>query len=443
MTGSWTLKPWWRPRQSNGRSRRGWERIEDSVDLTRYRDVFERLPIPVWEQDYSRVGLWLDLLQDSGVEHLRAFFDEHPEQVDHCAGLIRHLDANEAAVQLIGATSKEQVLSTSLRANVTAESRQSFIEQFVAIWEKKDRVEVELIGSTLNGDRFHCILHWSMRSRAGEPDLSRVVVAIVDITELKAVEARLEELVQSRDELIASVSHEIRTPLTSVIGSAQLLHNDWSRLSETDRDEMFQILVRQSADVANIVDDLMVAAKADIGKLKVMRVSVDARAQAAQVIETWDWHTIGDIPLSGNSVCCVGDPGRVRQIIRNLVSNALRYGGEHVRVVVGSNRSVGYVRVIDDGPGVPQEDRERIFESYQRGEQLPGLTPALGLGLGVSRHLARLMGGDLTYRFEHGESLFELTLPRRGADRADDRSDKGDWPSRRAATDDGAQTVVD
>jgi signal transduction histidine kinase len=70
------------------------------------------------------------------------------------------------------------------------------------------------------------------------------------------------------------------------------------------------------------------------------------------------------------------------------------------------------VSVIDDGPGVAAEDRERIFEAYQRARQAPGLPGSVGLGLSVSRQLALLMEGDLTYRHEAGESIFELSLPK-------------------------------
>ncbi|VAW04230.1 hypothetical protein MNBD_ACTINO01-377 [hydrothermal vent metagenome] len=374
-------------------------------------DIFERMPVAVWLQDYSTVGSWLDALREAGIDDLRTYFSEYPNEVDHCVGLIRLLDVNRAALELVGAAGKEDVMAVSLEAELTDESRKSFVEQFVAIWEGRGRIEIEFVGRTLSGEEFPCLLRGSMCSPTGELDLSRVVVSIIDITERKAAEVRLEELVRSKDELIASVSHEIRTPLTSIIGSSQLLYSEGARLSDAEKDEMFQILVRQSADVANIVDDLIVAAKADIGKLQVMSMPVDVYAQATQVIETWDRRAVDHIPLAGESVWCVGDPNRVRQIVRNLISNALHHGGERVRVFVESDATTAHVRVIDDGPGIPMEDRERIFENYQRGTPIPGLTSAIGLGLGISRYLAHLMGGDLTYRFEEGESIFELSLP--------------------------------
>ncbi|MEX1124486.1 MAG: ATP-binding protein, partial [Acidimicrobiia bacterium] len=100
-----------------------------------------------------------------------------------------------------------------------------------------------------------------------------------------------------------------------------------------------------------------------------------------------------------------------RQIIRNLVVNAFRYGGQDIRIEVGTKPQGGYVLVADDGPEIPKQHRETIFEIYGRGPDLPGLAPSLGLGLYISRNLAQLMRGELTYRYQDGESVFELTLP--------------------------------
>jgi signal transduction histidine kinase len=169
--------------------------------------------------------------------------------------------------------------------------------------------------------------------------------------------------------------------------------------------------VSQSTDVANIVEDLLVAAKADIGNLNVVRHPVDLRAQAAQVLEVWSRAVVNRIRLEDKSVRCLADPARVRQIIRNLVSNALRYGGPNVRVNVGQRGHRAFIAVADDGTGIAAEDIGRVFEKYQRGSRSPGLTAALGLGLGLSRNLARLMDGDITYRREGDETIFELTLP--------------------------------
>jgi signal transduction histidine kinase len=99
------------------------------------------------------------------------------------------------------------------------------------------------------------------------------------------------------------------------------------------------------------------------------------------------------------------DPARVRQIMRNLVTNAVRYGADPIVVTTGQ----GQVTVSDHGTGVPVEDRERIFESYGRSGSHHH-RDSIGLGLAISRTLATLMGGDLTYERADGKSTFRLTL---------------------------------
>jgi signal transduction histidine kinase len=227
----------------------------------------------------------------------------------------------------------------------------------------------------------------------------------------EAAEHQLRKMLRTKDEFVATIAHELRTPLTAVVGFAQVLLDGGSDISPGERAEMMGMLVDQGMDLTYIVDDLLVAAKAEAGTLTVARVPVDLRAQTAQVLEGWEQAAASHLEFSGPSATVSGDPGRVRQILRNLISNALRYGGQQVRVCVASNGSTAQVTVSDDGIGVPPEDSESIFEPYQRAHNNPGLTASMGLGLTVSRQLARLMDGDLTYRHDHGESAFTLTLP--------------------------------
>jgi len=223
---------------------------------------------------------------------------------------------------------------------------------------------------------------------------------------------RLEQSIRSKDDFLASVSHELRTPLTAVLGFGQILQDESGSLMAKERSELAETLVRQATDLTNIVNDLLVAAKTDTGTLHVTQVPVNLRAQAAQALEAFEDERVNHIALVGHSVRACGDPHRVRQIVRNLISNALRYGGEAIRVEVSADTTSANVLVCDNGPPIPVADRERIFEQYQRAHNAPGLAGSLGLGLAISRQLARRMDGDLTYRHENGESIFELSLPK-------------------------------
>ena len=223
--------------------------------------------------------------------------------------------------------------------------------------------------------------------------------------------AALLELVRSKDMALASVSHELRAPLATVVGTSQLLRDPSLDLSPEERAALLDSVVSEGTDLANIVNDLLAAAKADSGTLTVSRVRVSLRAQAAQVLEAIQQDTETGVAMLAGSVTAVGDPGRVRQIVRNLVSNALRYGGDTIRVELDRNGGSAILRVCDNGTGIPADDQQRIFEAYESAHGVPGRAGSVGLGLAISRRLARLMDGDLTYRFDDGESIFEFSLP--------------------------------
>ncbi|MBK5267660.1 MAG: GAF domain-containing protein [Acidimicrobiia bacterium] len=221
-----------------------------------------------------------------------------------------------------------------------------------------------------------------------------------------------EQLLRAKDEFLASVSHELRTPLTAVVGFGEILRDTGHLLSETERHEFLQLLVTQGSDVSNIVNDLLVAAKADIGSLNVSRVNVNLRAQIAQVVENVDPDLRARINvLDTIDVRALGDPDRIRQVVRNLINNASHYGGPSIEIRLLEDETPR-LQVCDNGRGIPDEDRERIFQPYQRAHNAQGVAGSLGLGLSISRQLAHLMGGDLVYRYDDNESIFELTLPR-------------------------------
>ncbi|MEA3511281.1 MAG: GAF domain-containing sensor histidine kinase [Actinomycetota bacterium] len=244
--------------------------------------------------------------------------------------------------------------------------------------------------------------------------LTTVAAMIGSFWEREILEERLEQAISAKGDFLANVGHELRTPLASVLGFGQVLSEDAGTLSAEEHSELLGTIVRQAADLTNIVDDLLASAKNDTGTLHLTLVPVTLRAQAAQALEDFEQDQVGHISLAGGSARATGDPSRVRQIIRNLVSNALRYGGADVRIEVSSDADTAKVLVCDNGSAIPTADRERIFAQYQRASNVVGPAESLGLGLSISRRLAEHMGGDLTYRHDDGESIFELALP--GAD---------------------------
>ncbi|MFH2072507.1 MAG: PAS domain-containing protein [Actinomycetota bacterium] len=246
--------------------------------------------------------------------------------------------------------------------------------------------------------------------RDGEVVVGVMGVA-VDISEQSRANDLLTEVVRSKDRFVATVSHELRTPLTAVVGFAHELRR---RLSDLDRAEVatYVDMIRdQAIEVGDLVEDLLVASRSETAHMSVAAEPVDLWAQIDAVLAARTLEATLTVERSGSDAKVVADPMRVRQIIRNLLINADRHGGEHVTVrVVPAAESVSLF-VIDDGAGVAEEERAAMFEPYHRIPTAEHRSESVGLGLTVSRSLARMMGGDLTYGYYRQHSFFELRLP--------------------------------
>jgi len=222
-------------------------------------------------------------------------------------------------------------------------------------------------------------------------------------------QTQLQDLIRSKDQLVASVSHELRTPMTSVVGLARELDDRFDDFEYEEIRELLNLMVHESTDVANILEDLLVAARAEVGT-----ISLDMQALDIYQEINWALTTASAAHLDPQDVfepiTVIADPGRVRQILRNLVVNARRYGGPTVRVIVEQRGDVVAVSVRDDGEPIAEKDRARIFEPYQGKIGSRNVPGSVGLGLTVSRQLARLMDGDLEYAHDGLESIFTLSL---------------------------------
>lgn len=242
-------------------------------------------------------------------------------------------------------------------------------------------------------------------------DETEAVAIVRNVTDQLAREEALSRLIKAKDEFVAAVSHELRTPLTTVVGLALELRDRLTDLDPTEAGDMVDLLADQSQEMADLVEDLLVAARSDLGRLTVDIGEVELRTEASSVLHALP---VGTATLEPSTeIHALGDPVRIRQVIRNLVTNAMRYGGVDIRVLVTAGEGRAYLEVRDDGEGIPGDEQERIFEPYYRGTPSRPVPAAVGIGLSVSRDLARRMRGDLTYSRRRSDSVFTLELPAR------------------------------
>jgi two-component system sensor histidine kinase MtrB len=223
-----------------------------------------------------------------------------------------------------------------------------------------------------------------------------------------------------KDRFVAGVSHELRTPLTSVVGLARALAEPGNEFSDEEHDELLHLIVRESEEVASIVEDLLVASRIDRGQMNIASDPIRLDEELCAVVEVCE---VDVKPTRIDPLIAAGDVVRVHQIIRNLITNADRYGGDQVAVSVFVEEEEAVVAVRDDGPGVPDDKRDLIFAAFGKAHDDPGRTESVGLGLAVSRNLARMMDGDVVYRRLGRWTSFELHLPLVAASTTDVPSD--------------------
>jgi signal transduction histidine kinase len=221
--------------------------------------------------------------------------------------------------------------------------------------------------------------------------------------------SELEALDNEKRDFLASISHELRTPLSAVLGFATELAESWDGFEPDEARSLVRLIASQSADISSIVDDLLTVTRLEAGTMNIFPTEVDVSGHLADMAESAGRDAAIGIGWEGE-VLVWADPTRLTQIVRNLITNAIRYGGEQIRVVVARSASTGVIEVRDSGGPIPPSRAETMFEPFDHSDN-GGHTPnSVGLGLAVARSLARVMDGDLSYDYD-GESVFRLTLP--------------------------------
>ena len=239
-----------------------------------------------------------------------------------------------------------------------------------------------------------------------------VVYAVRDVTEERALETL-------RSDFVATASHELRTPMTSISGAARTLLRHGERLPPERHHDFLEMIVAESDRLARIVDQILVASRIEAGKIDVAFERCDATGIARSVVDSAKHRAPTGIELhleapDALEVDC--DPDRLRQILGNVLDNAIKYSpdGGDVRVELhGEDDTVRFV-VQDEGMGFEPSSAEAIFERFHRldPQQTRGIG-GTGLGLYIARELVRRMGGRIWAESERGRgAVFSFELPR-------------------------------
>ena len=245
------------------------------------------------------------------------------------------------------------------------------------------------------------------------------VYAFRSLTEERA----LDEL---KGEFIATVSHELRTPLAAIYGSAQTLLREDLELDEEGERRLLDVIAQESERLSRIADDILFANKLDSGQFVLGDKTVNLRELAQDVVDEMRGLFAGrgdisiDLSVPEPVASVRADSDKLRQVLINLVDNAIKYSPEGGRVELAVERRDGGVRIAvrDEGIGIAPLEQRRIFGKFYRIDpQLARGVGGTGLGLYICRELVRRMGGRLSVASEEGKgSVFTVDLPAVGVE---------------------------
>jgi signal transduction histidine kinase len=244
--------------------------------------------------------------------------------------------------------------------------------------------------------------------------------AVQNIRAFSAEHRTVEELRRLsalRADFVSMVSHELRTPMGSLLGSAQTLQARWRQLTPEQRDSFLALIAHETSRLSALVDDVLDTSRIEAGTFAYNFADVDVDRLVRDSVEAAE-RSQDEVRVTarmGEALPSIrADRDRLRQVLANMLDNAVKYSpaGMEVRVDAYTANGRVHVDVSDQGPGVRAEDRELIFEKFGRVDRIGEGKPGTGLGLFIARSIAEAHGGtlDVTSGLRPG-STFRLVLP--------------------------------
>ena len=374
----------------------------------RYASLLELSAIGIIELDLTRVAGLFKALAVGGVTDMEAWLAEDPERTYELVGYCIVTNLNETMATMLGVDNSADAVRKRTALTSSRSVAESIQGHLLALWAGAETTATQAVVTNRLDEARALIFHSARRRTEKGFDNAHVVLTAVDVEDRREAETELQRQVSRREQLIASVSHELRTPMASVIGFADELLDRPGDFDLSEQRELLEMIRSQSVDVANILDDLLVKARADFDDVSVMSAEVDVSAVVKRLLEELGMQDVG---FELNETLVWADRIRMRQILRNLLTNARRYGGPEVRIVVERSGTVAHIAVRDNGEALDLETSRSIFEAFERAHNVIGVTASVGLGLTIARQLARAMGGEIWYAHDGHEAAFTLTLP--------------------------------
>ena len=291
------------------------------------------------------------------------------------------IHCNPAACELLGRTADECVYSELFESicpfsHVITMQRSDYVEGELTVGERS----VEIYFAPFSDE-----------------ESGGVLIVLHDVTEHRKTEER-------RKEFVANVSHELRTPLTNVRSYAETIREAGDDLSRETENDFLDVVISETDRMTHIVQDLLTLSRLDSGRSEMnmarfpFSAAIDSVLRSTELEARRHKHELTH-DYTENLPLIMGDRGRIEQVMLNVLSNAVKYtpDGGHIRVTAGSEGETVWMEVADDGIGIPEADRSRIFERFYRVDKARSReSGGTGLGLSIATEIVQRHHGSLT-----------------------------------------------
>jgi PAS domain S-box-containing protein len=390
----------------------------------RYRTIFQTTGVSIWEEDFSRVKVAIDVLKKQGVRDFRQYFADHPAFIREAIAMVKIIDVNDATVALFGARSRDELL-VSLHKIFVPVTLDVFTRELLAIAEGQTSFQSEAVLQTLKGDNLTVL--FEIRFPPEPATFDSVLVSVMDVTERKRAE---EELHQAQSDLAhvtrvttlggltASIAHEVNQPLTGIVtnGAACLRWLDQEKPVLDEARRSVEDMVNDAQRASEVIQRIRALSR----KSDLKRTPLDVNEVVDEVIRLVRREVLGHgatlrRELTPALPMVLADRVQLQQVIINLVMNGLQSMlsvTDRPRDLAIRSRRHQYGRVLvevrDSGVGIDPKHADQLFNAF-----FTTKSSGMGMGLSICRSIIEAHGGRVWASNDAGPgAIFQFTLPK-------------------------------